>query len=515
MANKNLFTQIQVSKPNRNVFDLTHDVKLSARFGRLTPVLLQECVPGDKFVLSVESIIRFAPLIAPVMHRMDVSFHTFFVPNRLTWSNWETFITGDNLNPTNPTSTPVMPYLNLNAANTQVDGLANYMGVPQVTGGNTVRVSALPFAAYQKVYQDYYRDQNLILPTEIELSDGDNAGIQSTLLEFRTRAWEHDYFTSALPWAQKGDAVDIPLAPFGDVPVKLIPENYGPTGSIEINNGGIYPDATVPTGTPAWQDVGNTSSMYAETSTLDAVPTTINDLRRAFKLQEWLEKNARAGTRYTESLRVHFNVTSSDKRLQRPEYITGVKTPVIVSEVLNTTGEDGGLPQGNMAGHAISVTGGKAGNYYCEEHGYIITIMSILPRTAYQQGLPKHFFKFDKLDYFWPTFQNLGEQEILSKEIYADQAPIDQEVVFGYTPRYADYKYTANRVAGEFQTTLNYWHMGRIFGGPPALSQQFVEADPTTRIFAVTDPDADYLYCQVLNKITANRPMSYFGTPSF
>lgn len=508
--NKNLFTQVLNKKPSKNIFDLTHDVKLSTKMGRLTPVMIMECVPGDKFNISAENIIRYAPLISPVMHRMDVTLHYFFVPNRLSWPNWEKFITGSQLEtPAGPGVDPTPPFLSLDNPRTLQGTLANYLGVPEVQPGDTVEVNALPFAAYQRVYNEYYRDQNLITEVADDLVDG----LNSTNLTFlRNRAWEHDYFTSALPWSQKGEAVDIPLAPMEDVPVYVEPEASYSIGVRVTNNNAPVGDPEVYIGPkdPNWTPPLEPTQLWAETSGLNAQPTTINELRRAFKLQEWLEKNARAGTRYIESILAHFGVRSSDKRLQRPEYITGVKTPVMVSEVLNTTGET--LPQGNMAGHAIAVTTGKAGSYYCEEHGYIIGIMSVLPKTAYQQGVPKHFLKFDRLDYFWPTFAHLGEQEIVNREIYVNHT--DPDGTFGYTPRYAEYKYMPSRVAGEFQTTLNYWHLGRIFSSQPSLNGAFVTSDPTDRVFAVND-GSDNLYCQVLNKVMAVRPMPFFGTPSF
>jgi hypothetical protein len=253
--------------------------------------------------------------------------------------------------------------------------------------------------------------------------------------------------------------------------------------------------------------------MFAETDGLELQPTTINDLRRAFRLQEWLEKNARGGTRYIENILTHFGVKSSDKRLQRPEYITGVKSPVVISEIVNTTGQTEGLPQGNLAGHGVSVSSGRSGSYFCEEHGYIIGIMSVMPKTAYQQGIPKTFLKNDTLDYFWPSFAHIGEQPVTNNEIYAYTA--SAEDTFGYVPRYAEYKYMPSRVAGDFRTTLDYWHLGRKFATQPSLNSAFVNCDATKRIFAVDDPEGDSLYCHVLNKIKAVRPMPKFGTPMF
>jgi hypothetical protein len=510
---KNLFNSIKLQRPKKNVFDLTHDVKLSADMGNLTPILTLECVPGDKFELGCESLIRFSPLIAPVMHRMDVSMHYFFVPNRILWSNWEKFITDAN-------SGLVMPYLESDVFEDRrstsfptSSKTADYLGVPPPPDNSTItNINALPFAAYQSIYNEYYRDQNLITPVDYKLTDGNqtiSVARVRELTDLRKRAWEHDYFTASLPFAQKGQAVDIPLGEIsGDVLVKTSGATTTLTGTTNI---------TVPGATPTPPLSPN--QLFAETDGLDLQPTTINDLRRAFRLQEWLEKNARGGTRYIENILTHFGVKSSDKRLQRPEYITGVKSPVVISEIVNTTGQVNqpgqveGLPQGNMAGHGMSVSSGRSGTYYCEEHGYIIGIMSVMPKTAYQQGLPKTFLKNDTLDYYWPSFANIGEQPVEVQEIFAYTA--NKSNTFGYVPRYAEYKYMPSRVAGEFRTSLDYWHLGRIFNSEPALNGAFVNCEPTKRVFAVTTPGDDALYCHVLNKIKAIRPMPKFGTPMF
>lgn len=494
---KNLFNSIKLQRPKKNVFDLTHDVKLSADMGNLTPILTLECVPGDKFELGCESLIRFAPMIAPVMHRMDVSMHYFFVPNRILWDNWEKFIT-------DASSELSAPYVDTIYRNAPQQKFMDYMGVPPNNAGLSQPVNALPFAAYQCIYNEYYRDQNLVPSVNYKLVDGNQPNPQyDALLTLRKRAWEHDYFTASLPFAQKGQAVDIPLGEIqGDVSVVTnTPGGVTLTGSTNQNVG--YKNV----GTPA------PNSLWAETDGLSVEPTTINDLRRAFRLQEWLEKNARGGTRYIESILTHFGVKSSDKRLQRPEYITGVKSPVIISEIVNTTGQTDGLPQGNMSGHGMSVSTGRSGSYYCEEHGYIIGIMSVMPKTAYQQGIPKTYLKNDTLDYYWPSFAHIGEQPVTKNEIYAYTT--SAEDTFGYVPRYSEYKYMPSRVAGDFRTTLDYWHLGRIFAEDPELNEVFVQCDPTKRIFAVDDPDGDSLYCHVLNKIKAIRPMPKFGTPMF
>lgn len=513
---KNALNSVKVEKPKTSAFDLTHDHKFSTNMGWLYPTLAMECMPGDRVRIGCEHLVRMAPMLAPMMHRVDVSLHYFFVPNRLVWDGWEDYITNGGDQPTGAGTIPAFPYFNYNDGTVPYAGysdLMDAMGLPRPDQGTfpalPEKVSAIPFAAYQMIYNEYYRDQNSIDSIPFELTDGNNT-LNTALFAMRRRAWNSDYFTRALPFAQKGSPVAIPSQFDDDVPVW------------RNNDGSLAGSASWNVNPPIQQiNIDNLEStdigigqdyMYIKKDT--EINTLVNDLRTAIRLQEWLEKNARGGTRYSELIRAHFGVTPQDSRLQRPEYIVGIKNPIQISEVLNTTGTDD-APQGAMAGHGIGYSQGNYGKYFATEHGYIIGIFSVVPKTAYQQGIPKHFLKYtNPTELAWPEFANLGEQEIQNRELFAFQGA-EGGNTFGYTPRFMEYKTLENRVSGEFRTTLDFWHMGRIFETPPELNVDFIEADPTQRIFSVVAEEDDKLWCQVLHKIMAVRPLPLYGTPSF
>lgn len=538
----NIFNSIRLKRPRRNVFNLSYENKLTANAGELVPIMCKPVVPGDKFRVNTEMLVRLAPLVAPMMHRVDVFTHYFFVPNRLLWNQWEDFITKG----VDGTDVPAFPKVALrsdwvtptSAAALLSDGsLWDYLGLPTIGGFNGVafpdkdpnsvmppvgyEVSALPFRAYQLIYNEYYRDQNLTKPIDFTLDGGLVTNITEiiSLLTLRRRAWEKDYFTSALPWVQRGPDVTVPVnnnAGTLDVVLKDSPhaDVYHVPGTTAFPKDGALRSisgALVIGG-------GEPDPAYLEPSNfqvnVDELGISINDLRTSNALQRWFERNARSGSRYIEQILSHFGVRSSDARLQRPQFLGGGRTPVSVSEVLQTSSTDTTSPQANMAGHGISAGVNHGFKRYFEEHGYIIGIMSIRPRTGYQQGVPKDFRKFDNMDFYFPEFAHLGEQEIKNEELYLQQTPAGNDGVFGYTPRYAEYKYSLNEVHGDFRGNMAFWHLNRIFSESPNLNTTFVECNPSNRVFATAETSDDKYWIQIYQDVKALRLMPKYGTPT-
>lgn len=519
-----IFTKVAVNKIKHNTFDLSHERKFNGGMGGLIPCFLAETVPNDTFRIATSQLVRFAPLVAPVMHKFSVYTHFFFVPHRILWDNWEDFINGGEDGEADPT----FPTIEID--NEPVGSLQDYLGLPSGISSGPIQVSALPLAAYHRIWNEYYRDQNIQQDQSdnVALQDGPQGGsVSNNLKTMQLRAWQHDYFTSALPWTQRGPEATVPL---GTEAALKFDYDAGTPSQIRNAAGGSpwttdnfmgsensaygYTVMDPDDPSPSQVAIDNSGQMYADLSS--ATASSINDLRRAFRLQEWLELNARGGARYNETIKVHFGISPGDARLQRPEFIGGSSTPVVISEVLQTSSASNEpTPQGNMAGHGVSVGGKNTVKYTCREHGYIIGLMSVMPKSAYQQGIPKHWNKFDRFDYFWKSFANIGEQPVINKEIYISEDG-ENDDIFGYVPRYAEYKYINDSVHGAFRTTLDHWHAGRIFSGRPKLNGAFIQCMPgeVDRIFAVTDLNNEQFYVQMHHKVKARRPMPYFGMPT-
>lgn len=515
------FESISIRKPRNSVFNLSHERKLTMSMGDLVPIFCEEVLPGDKFRVNTEVLMRLQPMIAPVMHRVNAYVHYFFVPNRLIWNDWEKFITGGRLGQ----DTPVFPTIigqSDDAKGTGLVGvgsLADFFDIPiQMIGDGShtmMPISQLPFRAYQRIYNEYYRDQNLEEEIAIPLDSSQIGWDETTVLELvklRKRAWEKDYFTSALPFAQRGDEVLLPLQ--GDAPVTGRPHfQRSADGStwLNANSGDLGTD-----GNALLKEINNNQAariddgLSADLS--EASATTISELRRAFALQRWLEKMARGGSRYVEQMLYMFGVRSSDYRLQRSLYLGGGKLPIQISEVLQTSKTDTS-PQGNMSGHGFTAGVTNGFKKYFEEHGLVIGILSVIPRTGYMQGMPKLLTKTDRFDYYWPDFAHIGEQEVKKYELYYDPALSTNNDTFGYQPRYAEYRYKFDKVNGEMRTSLKQWHMANDYSAQPSLNNTFVKANPTTRIFAVESADWHKLIVDIYFDFKAIRPVAKYGEP--
>lgn len=466
------------------MFDLSYEKKFTADMAQLIPVMCDEVVPGDFFKIGNQSVIRFQPMVAPILHEINQYVHYFFVPYRILWEDWEDFISGGVMGD----DSSVLP--TWDPTNKAEGSLWDYMGFPtgiEPTGAYPID---FPRRAYNLVFNEYYRDETL--QTEVALNN-------ETILN---RNWEKDYFTSSLPFQQRGTSPALPIA--GTVHA-LWPAAIAASGTNMFHNTVSH----VPYDSNTKQTLENNKIDLSTASTFD-----ISDLRLAFQIQKWMERNDRAGARYTEFLRAHFGVSPRDERLQRPEYIGGSKSPVIISEVLQTSSTDATTPQGNLAGHGIGVSSSYAGKYHAKEFGLIIGIMSVMPRSAYQQGINRQWLRRTKYDFYFPEFANLSEQAIENAEICVkDGDAIHNTGIFGYQGRYDEMRIKQNMVCSEMRTTYDYWHLGRQFNPatPPTLNSDFIKCVPRKDILAV--PTEPAMIISFGNIIKAFRPLPVSAEP--
>lgn len=487
-----IFNFAKIKDRKRNNFDLSYSSALTCQMGKLIPILNMEVVAGDKFKFNTDMLIRFNPLVAPIYQSIDSYTHFFYVPYRLLWDNWEDFITGGKDNNSNA-SKPSF------AITPTKGSLADYLGLP--TNNKQMTIDAAPFKAYQLIYNEYYRDQNLRGEVDIAKQfngtiPGDYVGPLTTL---RTRAWEHDYFTSCLPFAQKGPSVSMPGSTSNitaDGTLRFAPFQEGAL-STDVNGYVKGPD--------------NAKQYMSGLKVNETTSPTINDFRRALAVQKYQELLARAGSRYTEWLRAFFGTSPADARLQRPEYLGGGKQPVYIQEVLQMS-ETATTALGSFAGKATSAGSSRIVTKEFTEPGILMGILSVIPHTAYYQGIPKMWTKFDRFDHFTPQFEHIGEQPVYNKEIYYTADNTSDDTTFGYLPRYAEYKYSNDEIHGEFRDTLKYWTLARSFSVQPTLSLEFIECKPSNEIFAM--PDEQNLLVQIHHNILAKRKMSVYSTPN-
>lgn len=514
----------------RNKFALSHYKLATMDMGELIPVSWYEALPGDTIQQQTSAFVRVAPTLAPIMTPCHVHFMTFSVPLRLMWDNgpddcWENFITGgpDGMDVSVP------PYYTIKSGTTiPVGSLCDYLGIPAGESFKSdVNVSAFPIRAYYKIWNEYFRDQDLQVETEVgNLVDGGFRDSSLSTYKILRVNWKKDYFTVARPWEQKGPAITVPvnLTASGDSPLITAATTLSGGGvgvSGKINDYGTNNSPSFYTGSGS--KINGTDSASGSLSFSLNNPTanttitwnggpettgsiTVDDIREAFALQRFEEARAMFGSRYVEYLR-YLGVKSSDARLQRPEYLGGGSQVIQWSEVVQTA--QGNDPVGMLRGHGVSGGRTKRWRRFFEEHCIVMTVAWIRPISLYMQSLPRSWSRTIKEDYWQKELEHIGEQEVFNKELYAIGSNPDG--VFGYMDRYDEYRSIQNTICGDFRNTLNYWHLGREFSAQPVLNSDFISCNPSKRIFA--EQTADEFYAMFLHSVQARRLISRKGRP--
>lgn len=546
-VNQSHFAMIPQANIRRSVFDRSHVYKTTFNEGQLIPYFVDEVIPGDTFTLNPVEFCRLATPVVPFMDNIYIESFFFFVPSRLVYDKWVN-LCGEQENPEDSTDY-LVPTVSLTGDMT--NKLPDYMGIACASGTfNNVSVNCLPFRCYWTIWNEWFRDENL--QKSVKVSKGEtntvlepmgqstanpNYGLPSGVKNWydpAPRGKRYDYFTGALPWPQKGPAVDLPLGQTANLALASNATIGLPSASMHNSPDGdsFTASGILTNGSPAGgiNTYGSTTTTWIDKTTSNvpvssingwtvdlssATSITINSLRQAFMLQRYYEIDARGGTRYTEKLQAHFGVTNPDARLQRPEFLGSHSSMMNINPVTQTSSTDSTTPQGNLAAYGLNAQRYHAFTKSFSEFGYIIGLINVRADLTYQQGINKMWLRSDVLDFYWPSFAHLGEQSIENIEIYC-QGNDDDKKVFGYQERYAEYRYKPSLITGQFRSTykepLDIWHLSQKFATLPTLSDEFIQDHPPiSRVVAV--PSYPHFLLDVKFNLKCIRPMPMYGIP--